>query len=400
MKRLFFILVFFFALPISAQEYTIQTRNGESVSAEISACTDTGFTAVTATESRNINYEDCSSAALSGAAESITPESIQVVLSDNSIVYVKDVLLSDGVITLDFGTVKHTVKESQIHSIRFNPDAALNEAWNEIIQTEAQEDLLIIVKKGKLSYHRGHVQGITSDKIPFKLDSDVLPVARSKAFGLRVTRAAESFDKAELGFGISADGSRWAVGAFEFESGKLRAISRLGIALEFGSSPGEIQKIEFSSAPETYLSDLDMASWKWTPFVSAPGMPESILRKFNQPRKDQGFGQTPLSIEQKTFSKGLCVRSKTEMTFRLPQSYSRLNATIGIDDSARPRGNMDLEVFADDKSVFKCTATGTDPAKEISVPIAGAKRIRILVDFGTDGSVGDTLVIGSPRLEE
>ena len=101
-----------------------------------------------------------------------------------------------------------------------------------------------------------------------------------------------------------------------------------------------------------------------------------------------------------TFSKGVCVRSKTDMTFRLSQNFSRLTAQLGIDDSVRPKGSVDVEIFADDQSVFKSTISGQDLIKELDVPIAGAKRVRVVVDFGSGASVGDVLIIGSPRLWE
>ena len=73
---------------------------------------------------------------------------------------------------------------------------------------------------------------------------------------------------------------------------------------------------------------------------------------------------------------------------------------MGIDDSVRPKGSVEVEIFADDQSVFKATVSGQDPIKELDVPLTGAKRVRVVVDFGAGASVGDVLIIGSPRLWE
>ncbi len=402
MKINFCILFLLCGSLTCAAEYNLELRTGNSLTGEITACDSAGITVAVSGQSQQYKYDDIAAVSVPNTVKSDTIPAgrVQVTLSDGSVIYPNTILLENGTAQLPLGNSTYSVKESNVNIVRFNLESSQDQAWAEILKTEASQDLLFVAKKDKLSYYRGVVHQITADKIPFKLDGDLVPVSRTKAFGLRLTRAVESMDSPELCIGITSDSSRWAIGTLSVENGVLVGISRLGIKIPVGNQPENIQRIEFSQVPAVYLSDLDIESWNWTPFVEAAGMPESILRKFNQPRKDKAFGDTPLAIDQKTFEHGLCIRSKTEIIYRLSQSYSRLTAEAGIDNISRPKGNLTLEIFADSNSVYKQTIQGTEKAKQIDVPITGAKRIKILVDFGADASVGDTLTIGNPQLIE
>ena len=401
-KYILLVLAFISLLSASAQaaDYQFTLKDGTNVTGVPQSLTAESVTVQSAGESKTLALSDVASIAVSGEAAGSEEAKIQVELSDGSTLMVKDVLLSDGQATLDFDGAIVTVPESQVVSVRFNSDKAMDDQWSEMVKMETRDDLLIVEKDGKLRYHRGHIEGITAEKVPFVLDGSSLPVSRAKAFGVRLVRAFAAPTGAEMAVGKTPVGSAWSIASLDVTDGTLSAVSRLGQKIAVGSGANEIRSITFSVEPEFYLSDMKLESWTWSPFVSAPGMPESMLRQFNQPHFNEGIDGSDLKSCGQTFSKGVCVRSKTDMTFRLSQNFSRLTAQMGIDDSVRPKGSVEVEIFADDQSVFKATVSGQDPIKELDVPLTGAKRVRVVVDFGAGASVGDVLIIGSPRLWE
>ena len=388
------------AFAAQAADYQFTLKDGTNVTGVPQSLSAETLTVQSAGESKDLTLSDVASIAVPSEAVSKDETRIQVELSDGSVLLVKDILLSEGQASLDFDGSHLTIPESQIVSVRFNSDKAKDDEWSEMVKTETRDDLLIVEKDGKLRYHRGRIEGITAEKVPFVLDGSTLPVSRLKTFGVRLVRAFAAPTGAEMAVGKTPVGSSWSIAALDVTDGTLSAVSRLGQKIAVGSGANEIHSITFSVEPEFYLSDMKLESWTWSPFVSAPGMPESMLRQFNQPHFNEGIDGSDLKTCGQTFSKGVCVRSKTDMTFRLSQSFSRLTAQLGIEDSVRPKGSVEVEIFADDQSVFKATISGQDPIKELDVPLTGAKRVRVVVDFGAGASVGDVLIIGSPRLWE
>ena len=388
------------AFITSATEYKFEFKDGAELTGTPQSICGDSLTVLSDNQSRTFLLTDLTSITVASNPGASQLMKNQVVLSDGSVIRVKDIEFSNGNAVLDFGAVQLKAPESQIVSVRFNDNSELDKSWNELAKIESQQDLLIVEKEGKLRYHRGHVEGLTAQKVPFSLDGSTIPVSRAKVFGIRLVRAFLAASGAELAVGKTSAGSEWSIGSIEVNDNNLAAVSRLGHKIPCGSGVNDIHTIAFSEDPEFYLSDMTMESWSWSPFVTASGIPNETLAQFNQPRLNQGFSGSELKTNDQKFTKGICVRSKTDMTFRLSQKFSRLTATVGIADVVRPKGSVDLEIYADGESVYKTSVSGAESAKTIDVPITNAKRIRIVVDFGSEASIGDVLIIGAARLWE
>lgn len=384
----------------SATEYKFEFKDGVELTGIPQSISGESLTVLSDNQSKTFLLTDLTSITVASNTGASQRMKNQVALSDGSVIRVKDIEFSNGKTVLDFGDVQLKAPESQIVSVRFNDNSELDKSWNELAKIESQQDLLIVEKEGKLRYHRGHVEGLTAEKVPFSLDGSTMPVSRAKVFGIRLVRAFSAASGAELAVGKTSAGSEWSIGSIEVNGNDLVAVSRLGHKIPVGSGVNDIHAIIFSQDPEFYLSDMTMESWSWSPFVTASGIPNETLAQFNQPRLNQGFSGLELKTNDQKFTKGICVRSKTDMTFRLSQNFSRLTATVGIADVVRPKGSVDLEIYADGESVYKTAVSGAESAKTIDVPITNAKRIRIVVDFGSEASIGDVLIIGAARLWE
>src|SRR5690606_14108102 len=98
---------------------------------------------------------------------------------------------------------------------------------------------------------------------------------------------------------------------------------------------------DYSMGKIEYLSDLHPVHEDWVPLIAIPEN-AALIRDYGLPRKDTSFGGSALSLvwpagpsvnrsEKRAYPKGLALRSRTELEYRLPQGMRRLIATAGID---------------------------------------------------------------------
>jgi endo-alpha-N-acetylgalactosaminidase len=134
-----------------------------------------------------------------------------------------------------------------------------------------------------------------------------------------------------------------------------------------------------------YLSDLKPASYRHIPFLQ-------LTWPYHADRSVAGAA---LRAGGKLYAKGLGMHSPARITYDLDGPYKRFDAEVAIDAEAGPRGSVVVRVFTDGgDGVWQEKARseilrGGQPAVPISVDLAGAKRISLLVDFADRGDEQD-----------
>ena len=318
-------------------------------------------------------------------------------LADGCFVVAEDFAISQGRAAISLAGGKTLeVPARDVQSVRFQPqDEASGREWSRILGLNTDSDLLIVRKDDALDYHAGVIREVSEAVVQFELDKDLLPVKRAKIYGLRFHQAAGRELPAPLCRLAQTNGSRWAVRSISLEGGKLRWETLLGLALE--ADPSSLAQIDFSQGKIVYLSDLVPESTTWTPYFAArkelPSMAE-----FFAPRRNRALQPGPLQLGGKSYEKGLALRSRTEMVYRLPDGFRRLLATVGIDDRVRPRGNVRLVIRGDERVLLDIAVTGDDPPKPIDLELGGAGRLTILVDYGEDMDLADHLDLCEARM--
>ena len=84
--------------------------------------------------------------------------------------------------------------------------------------------------------------------------------------------------------------------------------------------------------------------------------------------------------------RGRGCQPRCEMSFQLDGGYSALVGAVGIDADAGALGAA-FQVFVDGKVAFNVAARGGAPAQLMAVPLAGAKLLQLVVDFGSGGGL-------------
>jgi hypothetical protein len=108
-------------------------------------------------------------------------------------------------------------------------------------------------------------------------------------------------------------------------------------------------------------------------------------------QRDASVTGAPLRMGGKAFTKGLGVHAYSLLEYDLAGGFKRFQATIGLDESARPQGGEDgsgaagavvFRVHLDGKVLLELPLTHRDPPRAIDLPVAGGKRLGLEVDFG------------------
>jgi hypothetical protein len=219
---------------------------------------------------------------------------------------------------------------------------------------------------------------IEVDKKPVALDR-----AKVSAIALNTELARPLRPKGVYGRLVLADGSRLSLASASCTDGKLMR----GVTL-FG---GEVRvplkhviALYLFQGRAVYLSDLKPKKVEEGTYLddSWSVVPDGSVTK------------TDLRLASNTFDKGLGTHSKCRLTYNLGGAYRRFEAQVGIDDETKeepwPRGGARIQVLVDGKPHdlgFDKELTAKNGLESVSVNVAGARELTLVVDFGKLGNV-------------
>lgn len=126
-------------------------------------------------------------------------------------------------------------------------------------------------------------------------------------------------------------------------------------------------------------------------FVSdlAPNSPVNGYGPYERDRSNgdklAGDGR-PLTIEGVTYSKGLGVHARSQLTYPLDGNCSTFAASVGMDDEVGSRGSVVFQVFVDGQAAYDSgVLRGSDAARAVNVNVSGARELRLVVGDAGDG---------------
>ena len=130
-----------------------------------------------------------------------------------------------------------------------------------------------------------------------------------------------------------------------------------------------------------YLSDLKPASYQHQPYLAGEW----------ELKPDRNVLGEPLRLDGQEYPKGLGMHSQSIVSYDLNGKFQTFRATAGVDDAAQTGGSVVFAVEVDGKPVFQSEPqTAKQPALQLPpIPLAGAKRLTLRVEFGEFGDVLD-----------
>jgi NPCBM/NEW2 domain len=337
-----------------------------------------------------------------------------VELSDGTVLPIREFQVAKSTAALALGaavpedqkTIQLPVR--QVTGVRLRVlESAVQEQWDELRAQDLTSDVLAVVERdGKnLDYYEGILGDITPKKIEFEIEGESNRVDRSDVAGWIYYRKNQSSQSEARCILHGGTGLRASAAKLRLSDQTVHITTASGVELAWPLA--DLQFADFSAGKIVYLSDVEPASQRWTPVVGLPAAAESAA-KYGQLRFDQSAFGGPLTLrlagsghsssDLKSFSKGLAIRSRTELVYRLPNGFTQFVALAGIDPAASATGAVRLIIQADDQLLFEADITGDQPRREIKLDVTDVKRLKIIVDFGQNLDIGDWLNLCDARL--
>ncbi len=220
------------------------------------------------------------------------------------------------------------IPTDNIRNVHFSKpgDPALP-AWPAKVGEEAASDLLVVRKKDAVDFDEGVIVSVDENHVNFKLDGEPVSVPRAKIDGLIFFHKYGQERPAGNCVVETADG--WRLNA------KSVTLSHKQFRIElpkggFVYVPQDaITRLDFSAGKINYLSDMEPESVRWTPYLEI-GKASDAIKRYYAPKRDEGREHQPLSIDGKTYAKGMALCSRTALEYRLPsgaKNYKPLQAS-------------------------------------------------------------------------
>lgn len=311
-----------------------------------------------------------------------------------------------------------TAKLDQVRAVRMMalvPNApTLESEWKDLVAGDAAGDQIVIRKPGasNLNFVEGILGNTRAEAVSFTLDGEAIDVNRNKVFGIIYFRQNARENASPVAV-VSGPGLRLPATKLAYAD---EAIVVDSLALGRVTLPASaIDAIDYSVDRLQYLSDLDPVSEAWTPpptTAAAKPLLGSVVR-------DRGFYSPELTLEYpfasltqdeassaglseaKVFKKGLAIRSRTEVVYRVPPDFKSFRATAGIDPRTQATGRVQLTLVGDGRTLLEQPIRGGDAPVELECNVDGIKQLAIVVDFADakdwNRGTGDNLHLGGAR---
>jgi len=278
----------------------------------------------------------------------------------------------------------------------------------------AEQDRLLVRDGNALRAVPGIIERIDSEQVTIDVDGEQrkLPRARVAAVVFAAPALATTTPAGrELRL---VDGSRWRVSQVALDERGWRA--KVADVRQVASKPGvDDETSDFLELPRAAVEELLVRSTRLRWLAELP--PREVFQRnwlaWPLPwGRDRAVAGGPLRMDGVAYSQGLGTQAGTRLTFELPSGAVWFAATVGLDDAARERGDCFAVVHGDATAGDKGgvpDGAGREPLarvrirggvgpRELLVPLAGHKRLTLVVEPGAGFDVGDHVDWGDARL--
>lgn len=276
-----------------------------------------------------------------------------------------------------FGKV--AIPRQEVAGIVLQPPAELlarDLLLDRIVRRAGNTDLLVLVNRDEVA---GTMQSLSADAIEWTTDIGPIRVEPQRVaailFRSPAVRAAPA-EPLRVWTGFS-DGSRLVARRL------VRSASRVEVTAAadapWTALPEDLVFLQAVGGRAVYLSDLP-ALYRHVPYLD-------LDWPYHTDRNVLG-GQ--LRAGGDLYLKGLGVHAASRLSYALEGKFRRLEASLAVDDISEGGGSVRFRVFVDGKEQFTSpTVRGGEPPAAMSVPVEGASRVDLIVDFADRGAVLD-----------
>jgi len=107
-----------------------------------------------------------------------------------------------------------------------------------------------------------------------------------------------------------------------------------------------------------------------------------------------------LSLNGKTYNRGLWIHSWTMLSYKLDGQYRKFQALMGIDGAVASNGLGDVQVIirGDDRVLLDAEVNGLDDPRQLDIDVEGIKQLEIEVGYGKNYAISDHLNLVEAKL--
>jgi len=374
----------------NAPEVELSTIDGMRYSGTLTSADSTTWKIESGGQLKEVALSSILEARLQTEAGATPTPPHETVLVDGSRIGTQTLELSGQTLTITASaTDAIKLPRAVIGNIRLaESPSSVDEAWAELLERDRREDWLVIRKQDKLDFVPGVVSGISDQHVSLLLDGETVPVPRAKVFGVILRQRQTSGSKSS--------------GVVELISGDRLAVTTVTskgteFSLELAAGPtvtipmASVRVFDFSADKLTWLSSLKPRDIK-----HEPGLIDWAPAVKND--RDSWGGDVYLQLGNQTFTRGVCIRSKTVVQYRLNGDYSRFVSLMGIQHDYV--GGVDVEISVDGQKLLSQPVTWKDKEPfKVDLDVSGKFVLEIFVDYGEDKlNLGDHLVLAEARL--
>lgn len=334
----------------------------------------------------------------------------ELTLADRSRLWLADIEVKNRDVKLKsiFGQEIEIVK-SAIKGVRFDhPEAAEGNAppvdphrekWEKIVQEHSGGDAIVVLRDGDLHVQQVIVHAIEGKQVSIQLDDISLDVPFPKLYGLLFFQRESREFAAPLCQVQLKDGSQLLAKTLLLTGDHLQITTLVGADLPVPFS--QIRNLDYAAGNIQFLDEMTPSLAEWSPIIqSAISMRDLSL--VYAPRMNESYQKEPLQLEYdgipEVYAKGLAVHATSTIAYDLPSGFRVLQMTAGIAPRSLGMCTAKLQIVGDQKILWEKTFEDNTPPEEVSVNIAGVRRLKIIVDSLDGEDFGDVLHLCQARL--
>lgn len=287
----------------------------------------------------------------------------------------------------------------QVHTVRLATlDDKISARWDDLVERNARDDLLVIRKGDVLDYVAGSIGRVTANAVTILVRGKELSAPREKLFGLIFAARTAPSQTHHIAV-RTMEGSLLQAETLQLDQDALQltvaSIGKISIPLS------QVESLDYGGGRIRYLADLpfDQSASR------SPHEDDPVVWFISRNAPAGSGGRSPLQIGSKEYRKGLWLHSGAVLRFRLNREFTRLRTTAGFDlthVTRMPRFNprVRLVMTGDGKELYNKEFAWNDAPEPLDVSLADVRELTIRVDSAGSGqgilehfALGDAQVI-------
>jgi len=234
---------------------------------------------------------------------------------------------------------------------------------------------------------RGVVRSIDRAGVEIAVGGEVTPLTWDSVADVQFAQLAAADTVPRRGFRVQLAGdTRLTVAQVSTSGDQLQLQDGSGIRRVPLASVVAIEQI---NGPVMWLSALKPVEAVYEPYFAQVQLP---------PRENRTLSGLPIKLGDKVARAGLSAAARTRWVYDLPPGYAAFRTMFSIDGNL-PYANCVVRIKLDDRVAFEReNVTASMPPQLVMLPLGGASKLAIEVDYGKSLDVQDRVNFFEPAL--